>query len=207
MTTPTLQNLLKVAFQHQISNIHTALPGHIVKYDAKTQQAEVKPNIQKKFYNGDVKDMPVITNVPVVFARSSESYFKFPLKANDSVLLIFCERALERWLSVGGIVEPGASRKFDISDCIAIPGLYSGADPIDDSSNNLIIQYKSARMVINDDDKLAFGNSSEEFISLVVQLIDDVKTLTFGGHTLDPAGITTLDALKARFNTIKGSLT
>lgn len=207
MTTPTLQNLIKTAFEHQISNIHTALPGHIIKYDAALQKAEVKPNIQKKFYNGDVKDMPIITNVPVVFPRSSEAYFKFPLKANDGVLLIFSERSLERWLSVGGIVEPGATRKFDISDCIAIPGLFSFAEPIDDSSDNLIIKYKSGKMVINEDTKLAFGNDSEEFIALVIDLIDAIKALTYGGSPLDPAGVTLLDNLKTRFNTIKGSLT
>lgn len=206
MTTPTLQTLLKTAFDHEISNIHTALPGHIIKYDGKLQKAEVMPNIQKKYYNGKVTDMPIITNVPIVFPRSSEAFIKFPLKKDDGVLLIFSERALERWLSVGGIVQPGANRKFDISDCIAIPGLYSFANPIPDDSDNLIIKYKDGTFVINNDNKMAFGNNDEELLAIIDELIDDIKTLTYGSNPLDPPGITTLDALKAKLDKIKGVL-
>jgi hypothetical protein len=208
MTTPTLQELIKTAFDHEIANIHTALPGHIVKYDAATQKAEVKPNLQKKYYNGAVQDMPIITNVPIVFPRSSEAFFKFPLKVNDGVLLIFSERSLERWLSLGGVVEPGASRKFDISDCIAIPGLFSFASPIPDSSDNLIIQYKNAKYVINNNNKLALGNDSEEFIALIIDFIEIIQNpvFQFGGDSLNGAGISLLNTLKSRINTIKGEL-
>lgn len=206
MTTPTIQELLKAAFDHEIANIHTALPGHIVKYDPKLQKAEVMPDIQKKYYNGKVTDMPIITNVPIVFPRSSEAFIKFPLKKNDGVLLIFSERALERWLSVGGIVEPGSNRKFDISDCIAIPGLYSFANPIDDDSDNFIIKYKEGAFVINPDNKMAFGNNEEELIDLITELIGDIKTLTYGGHPIDPGSIVTLDDLLIKFAKIKGVL-
>lgn len=208
MTTPTLQTLLKSAFDHEIANIHTALPGHIVKYDPSLQKAEVMPNIQKKYYNGEVKDMPIISNVPIVFPRSSKSFIKFPLDIDDGVLLIFSERALERWLSVGGVVEPGVNRKFDISDCIAIPGLYSFADPIPDSSDNFIIRHNDGSFVINTNNKVAIGNNEEELIDLIVNLIDTIKSpsFTFGGNPLDGSGIALLNTLKARFNSIKGEL-
>ncbi len=206
MTTPSLQTLLKTAFDHEISNIHTALPGQITKYNSKLQKAEVMPNIQKKYYNGKVIDMPVITNVPIVFPRSSEAFIKFPLKKDDGVLLIFSERALERWLSLGGIVEPGSNRKFDISDCIAIPGLYSFANPIPDDSDNLVIKYKDGTFVINNDNKMAFGNNDGELLAIIDELIDDIKTLTYGSSPLDPPGIIILDALKAKLDKIKGVL-
>ena len=205
MTTPTLQELIKAAFDHEISNIHTALPGHITKYNSKLQKADVMPNIQKK-YNGKVTDMPIITNVPIVFPRSSEAFIKFPLKVDDGVLLIFSERSLERWLSVGGIVEPGSNRKFDISDCIAIPGLFSFANPIPDNSDNLVVQYKKGKFVINEDNKIAFGNDQEELLAIIDELISDIKTLTYGGNPLDPAGITTLNNLLTKLAKIKGAL-
>jgi len=206
MTKPTLQEVIKAAFDHEISNIHTALPGHIIKYDPKLQKAEVMPNIQKKYYNGKVIDMPIITNVPIVFPRSSEAFIKFPLKKDDGVLLIFSERALERWLSVGGIVQPGANRKFDISDCIAIPGLYSFANPIPDDSDNLVIKYKKGTFVINNDNKIAFGNNDEELIALVMELIGTIKQLTYGGHPIDAPSIVLLDNLLVKFAKIKGVL-
>jgi len=122
------------------------------------------------------------------------------------VLLIFSERSLERWLSVGGVVEPGSNRKFDISDCIAIPGLFSFANPIDDDSDNLVVQYKKGKFVINEDNKIAFGNDQEELLAIIDELISDIKTLTYGGNPLDPPGISTLDALKAKLDKIKGVL-
>lgn len=206
MSTPTLQTLIKAAFDHEISNIHTALPGHIVKYDGSLQKAEVMPDIQKKYYNGDVQDMPIITDVPVVFPSSSKAFVKFPLEPGDGVLLVFSERSLERWLSLGGTVEPGLSRKFDISDCIAIPGLHSFANPIPDSSENLVVKYNNASYVINPDNKIAAGNDSEELLDLIVTLLDTIKSITYGSNPLDAGGIAQIDALKVRFDTIKGSL-
>lgn len=204
MTTPTLQEVLKAAFDHEISNIHTALPGIITNYDSKLQKADVKPTLQKKYYNGKVTNMPIITNVPIVFPRSSEAFIKFPLKADDGVLLIFSERSLERWLSVGGIVQPGSNRKFDISDCIAIPGLFSFNQPIPDSTDNLVIKYKNGKFVINPNNKIAFGNNEDELLSIIDQLIDDIKGLTYGSSPLDSS--VTLDALKDRLDKIKGQL-
>ena len=208
MTTPTLQDLFKTAFDHEISNIHTALPGHIVKYDAKTQKAEVMPDLQKKYYNGTVQDMPIITNVPIVFPRGDDFFIKLPIKANDSVLLIFIERSLERWLSLGGVVEPGSNRKFDISDCVAIPGFYSFASPISDSSDNFVIQYKKGKYVINNNNKLALGNDSEELIALIIDFVEIIQnpTFQFGGDSLNGTGISLLNTLKSRINEIKGEL-
>jgi len=206
MSIPTLQVLLKAAFDHEISNIHTALPGHIVKYDPVLQKADVKPDIKKKYYNGYSQDMPIISNVPIVFPRSSKAFIKFPLEPNDGLLLIFSERSLERWLSLGGTVEPGNNRKFDISDCIAIPGAFSFAQPIPDSSNNLVVKYNDASYVINNDNKIAAGNSAEELLDLIVTLLDTIKSITYGGNALDPGGVAQIDALKTRFDTIKGTL-
>lgn len=206
MTTPNLQILLKQAFDHEISNIHTALPGVIVKYDDALQKAEVKPSIQKKYYNGKVTGMPIITNVPIVFSRSKDSFFKFPLKAGDGVLLIFSERSLERWLSVGGIVEPGSNRKFDITDCIAIPGLFSFAEPAPETGNNLVVQHKNGQFVINENNKIAFGNNDEELLSIINDFLGDIKSITYGGNPLDPAGVILINNLKTRLDKIKGVL-
>lgn len=206
MTTPTLQILLKQAFDHEISNIHTALPGVIVKYDDTKQQAEVRPTIQKKYYNNKVVNMPVITNVPIVFSRSKDAFIKFPLKAGDGVLLIFSERSLERWLSNGGIVEPGTNRKFDISDCIAIPGLFSFAEPAPTTGNNLVMQYKNGQFVINADSKMAFGNDADDLLSIFSDVIDVVRNGTYGGHALDPLWVLVVDNLKQRLKNIKGVL-
>ncbi|NIS15866.1 MAG: hypothetical protein GWN96_06460 [candidate division Zixibacteria bacterium] len=46
------------------------------------------------------------------------------------------QRALDSWLTKGGIVDPSSSRKFDISDGVFEPGLYP---LIPDGDNGLIV--------------------------------------------------------------------
>ena len=56
-----------------------------------------------------------------------------PLRRGDGVQLQFADRALERWLSrpMGEQVAAGDERVHDLTDCIAVPGLY----PLTSASN------------------------------------------------------------------------
>ena len=49
----------------------------------------------------------------------------FPLKAGDTVLLVFSSSSIDRWLSLGGEVDPIDDRRHHITDAMAIPGLRS----------------------------------------------------------------------------------
>ena len=55
----------------------------------------------------------------------------WPLRPGDGVLLVFAQRSLEGWLS-GNDAAPDDPRRFDLSDCVAVPGLRAtgiSADP------------------------------------------------------------------------------
>lgn len=122
-----LQNLPYVIEQiisRKLSEIHTCLPGKIVKYEYKTQKAQVQPLIKKQYLDEKEETLPIIVNVPVVWPRASKCSLTFPLLKDDYVMLLFSERAMEIFLSDGDIQLPGDTRQFHLSDCIAIPGLY-----------------------------------------------------------------------------------
>ena len=124
MNNLTFADVLQQAVDSILSTVHTCLPGKIEKYDYETQKADVKPLLKRKFEDGDIIELPVLTDVPVIMPRSSKASIMFPIKKGDLVLLLFSERAIGDWLINGGLVDPISSRRFDLSDAIAIPGLY-----------------------------------------------------------------------------------
>lgn len=101
-------------------NIHTALPGEIVKFDAALGLACVQPKAKFRKPNGETLDFPVITGVPVVFPQSANVSIAWPIKPGDGCLIVFCESALDFWMYGK---ETDTALRFDLSNAIAIPGL------------------------------------------------------------------------------------
>jgi hypothetical protein len=169
----TLNQAIETAVKFQLGLINTCLPGRVEKYDYTTQKADVTPLIKKKYKDGTVAPMPIISAVPVVFPRTKTSMIHFPLVQGDGVLLIFSQRSLETWLFKGGESEPGDPRKFDLTDAIAIPGLWDfTAATLAENNDDFIIVHNAEKIIIRKDGNIEIGASSlkklvnQEFVSL-----------------------------------------
>lgn len=107
--------------------LQTLIPGFVLSYNKKSRTAKVKISIS------DYKNCPEIEDVPVIFPCSREVGLFFNLKPNDPVLLLFSQKSIEEWLVSNGSkeIKPKDERTFDLTDCIAIPGLFpmSRAEP------------------------------------------------------------------------------
>jgi len=160
-----------------LTSVHTSLPGRIETYDFSKQRATVKPLIKKKFLDETVLELPILTNVPVVFPRTKQSGITFPLERGDGVLLIFSERSLERWKASGREVEPGDPRKFDLSDGIAIPGLFSFADAnLANNDTDLQIHHSGQTVTIKKNGDIDVGSS------FLHKLVNDTFMSLFNSH-------------------------
>lgn len=128
--TPTLAELIEMAMEKRLLDVHTALPGRVEKYDATTQKADIKPMLKEPLVvDGDddvsieVESLPVITDVPVGWPRGGGFFLHLPIEKGDPVLLVFSERCIDSYLAgTGGEVDPVMIHKFDLSDAMAIPG-------------------------------------------------------------------------------------
>lgn len=195
-------------FEHHITNIHVALPGQIESYDASQCRASVQPLIKKKLLhpqtqtqNGQILSMPIINNVPVIFPTSKNSGITFHVEPGDTVLLIFCERNIGNWLINGGEVEPADSRKFDLSDAVAVPGLKYFNDESIEDINGTLLKNKRAKILLNNENKIAIGNDEAELLDLFGQLLDAaINAANFDAFK------TELPTIKAQLESIKGSL-
>jgi hypothetical protein len=147
----TLGDVIKNAINNGLESVHTCIPGKIVSFDNVKCLANVKPSISYVSSSGEVLAMPTVYNVPVVFSRTQNTAITFPIENGDGVLLIFSERSLDAWmLSNGSDVDPKDDRRFDLTDAIAIPGLFpSGKGKAVSSNTGLSIQYKNATITID----------------------------------------------------------
>lgn len=129
--TPSFAEVLRIANEAHTKELRVAIPARVENYDAATQKVDAQPLILEGYRdeNGDrqTERLPVVCDVPVVFPGSGPYRITFPVAAGDTVLLVFASSSIDKWLAVGGEVDPEDDRRHHISDAIAIPGLFDFA--------------------------------------------------------------------------------
>ena len=75
-------------------------------------------------------DYPPLYKVPVHFARGGGFTITMPISKGDECLILFNDRQLDNWLTSGAGSPPSVGRIHDISDGIAIVGLFSNPTAI-----------------------------------------------------------------------------
>jgi Phage protein Gp138 N-terminal domain len=180
---PTLAEVIRLAVESWGRDIHTALPGRVVKYDAAKQVADVLPVIKdaRPDSDGDTQhfDIPVIPNVPVQWPRGGQHALHLPLAKGDHVLLVFQESAIGQWRETGDVEEPVDLARFDISYPIAIPGIAPNANPIADPGSD------TEAVLSVGDGTFRVGGASAEMVAiakLVQQALDKIQQ-KFDAHT------------------------
>lgn len=176
--TGTLAAGLQSVFDALISSLFTCLPGRIESYDYSTRKATVKPLIKKTLLDETVEELPVITEVPVVFPMSKLSGMSFPLNRGDGVLLVFSQRSLERWANTGEDSEPGDPRKYDMTDAIAVVGLFSfKQNNLASNNDDLEIHHKGQKITLKSNGDIEIGNGTLE------KLVTEIMFSKFNDHT------------------------
>ena len=117
--------LLDAAIESRVLDIHTAMPGTVISFDATAQTCRAQPAIQRVFRETGPVDLPEVVDLPVQFPRGGDYVLTFPVKAGDECLLIFSERCIDGWFAKGGSQPPSEYRTHDLSDACAIMGISS----------------------------------------------------------------------------------
>ncbi len=157
---PRLDTVMRRAIQSAVRGMRVSLPGRIEAYDAATGQASVQPLVQ----DGVVGEtgvrlperLPVVTNVPCVMMGGGGSRLTFPIVAGDECVLLFASSAIDRWLSLGGEVDPRDDRHHHITDAFAIVGI--------SSEPQAVAAHATATVLEGDDIRL--GDESAELLAL-----------------------------------------
>ena len=175
---PTLTGLLKATIDSAASQIKVCVPAKVIKYDSKTQVLDAQPVFKRKQKDGTVTDSPIIYSIPVAFPRAGDAFVHLPIKSGNSVLLLFSDNSLEKWLASGELNEPEDTRKHHIADAIAIPGGYPFTQAASVANgSDIIIKNEDSEMRIRTDGKMQVLNQSHEML----KAIDEFMTRSLSG--------------------------
>lgn len=189
-STPTFEEVLIAAIDWKLAEVHTCMPGEIVKYDATKQKADVRVCLKKKYADGEVVEYPVIPSVPVMHPRAGKRMIHLPMAVGDTVWVFFSERSIDKWLSKGGVVDPEDGRKFHLSDAVCIPGGYP-------FSNSTALGDPDAFAVMNGSTELRLQEDGEATL--------EATMVRLGEHTAShPAALG--DATEARLAAIESGI-
>lgn len=209
-TTPSFAQVLNDAIDSKLLELHTAMPGVIESYNAKTGQANIAPSFKRKFVGKDAEPLPVISNVPIVHMRTATASIRMPIAKGDKVLLIFSERSIDAWKQSGGLLDPKHNRFHDLSDAFAILGAYPGIEAFKASGapEDLEFTNKLAKLLMKPNGKLMFGNGTVDLLSLVIELVGILKAATtptgIGPQNFSPDVIPKLIAVENKLKQISG---
>lgn len=201
LISPTLPSIIRQAIERRVSGIHTAMPAEIVKYDFARNLAQVKPAFTIKFVTEDVpREIPIISDVPVLIYRTSGAHVRLPIAPGDTGLLIFAERSIDRWIDGLGANDPKDGRKHDLSDAVFAPGLFPITKPMDGSSatTSVEIRNQSGFMEFSQSGRFRIGNLEEELLSLLKEIVNALQSITITGTTALSGGETHTHAIIAQ---------
>ena len=206
---PDDTELLNMAIESWLADVHTCMPGRVDSYDPETQRATIKPLIKRLIVHEDgseaLEELPPITDVPVIFLRAAGFFLSFPMEEGDLVTLHFAETSIDKYMAgTGADTNPDEFRHHDLSDAIAVPGFYPFKRSIKDiSSVNLVMGKDDGGVQIHltadgtmelkvegdADEAVALGNALKLFWDSVFKPVYDVHTHTApsgGGPTTPP---------------------
>jgi len=199
--TLNIEDIIDMAIQAKLVNMHVMIHGYIVDYDVVKKTATCQPGAKRKYPNGTIRNMPPVQGCPVMHPGSGKSRIHIPVHAGDSCLIGFSERSLDRWLEQGGSVDTGDVRMFDLSDGICIPGLRTvGENFTVEDPDAIEIQNDKTRIRVKPNGKVSIKNldSGKELISTLfdlVQAIQDARVATsLGPQPLVNPAFATLQA-------------
>lgn len=115
--TPEWTELLQLAVESRVFEVHTAMPGQVVAVHsdakAKRQYVDVKPCLRRCLEADasgalpagstlavfEEEELPVLPRVPVGYPQGGGWFVSWPLAVGDFVTLVFAERSIDRWIA------------------------------------------------------------------------------------------------------------
>ena len=166
------------------NNLRVSIPGIVVAFDAVTQTVTVQPSLRENIRdeNGNVTsvNLPLLVDVPIVFPRAGNFVLTLPVAVGDECLVIFADFCIDAWYSNAGIQNQIEKRRHDLSDGIAIIGLWS--------QPNKLVNYSTTTAQLRNEagtDYIELKNAQINLVSTSVK----INGKEFSTHThSDPQG-------------------
>ena len=159
--------LLEATIENKIrAFVNTNLIAKVVSvsFFEEKQFVDVQPLILQRFGpEGDERalDTSIIYSVPMVFPAGGGGMLSFPTAVGDDVLILITKRDIADWLESDGdyVSEPDTDR-FNLTDAIAIPSIYTSQTNLTPSATNVELKIRDMHLVLDDEETITLGNST-----------------------------------------------
>lgn len=126
----TLTDVLAAWQRDTLGRLRVAVPAVVTAYDpAPLCRVNVNLVLQGRDAVGTPQVPPPLYSVPVLWPRGGGFTLQWDLAAGDEVMLLVADRALDRYLTQGGVVDLESDRAHELGDAMCIPGLSTAAHP------------------------------------------------------------------------------
>lgn len=171
--TPSLAKVIEDMVDKKLMDVHTAMPGVVLSYDYEKNLAVIQPSLKRKFKNSDSVNLPPISNVPVYFPSTKNAHIRFPIQAGDEGQIIFQERSIDLFTSLGGTVDTNDTRKFHLSDAVFLPGKLSQKQQFKSKAKKTSVEIKNDKgwIEVLPNGKFKVTNGTVELLNLLRMLL------------------------------------
>lgn len=133
----TLEQVIDDAISSRLANVWTALPATVTSWSPSgTVSVQPFPAVD---LDGVAQAMPSLSSVPVAYPSGAGGSLTYPLRAGDTVILIFSSSPLATYRETGSTGDPVDVRRFDLSDAWCIP-VAGGARPTAQTDRAILAQ-------------------------------------------------------------------
>ena len=200
---PELASVIKLFLDNALREVNVALPARVNSYDPAAGTVNVQPTVQVGFRDEagarGVEDIPVITDVPVLFPGAGNFRITFPIVKGDTILLIVPSQSIDRWMQEtknNVTTDPADDRRHSLEDAIAIPGLRRSVNQFTDtpSITHMSIGKDGGATASFDDNEIRLGSdSASDRVALASELAAFRTAYNTHVHpvTGNPTGTTT----------------
>lgn len=200
-----LMDLYHVIRHTIVSEVHTMLPGKIVKYYPDTQTADVQPMLKRVYWSQDTAadgtppghkvyaSYGTIPNVPVEFPGGSGFILTFPLGTGDTCDIEFSEASMADYLATGQESSPQDVSRHSLAHAVCHP-IYCPSTSLTDSAitgnDRMVIGQAGGIQMQITGSEIIFGAGATDFValaSLVKSNLDKLQA-AFDSHVHATAG-------------------
>lgn len=154
---PQLKDALDNLKQDIFYNLNCVQIGIIQSFDSENQTAEVQFALKKvSEVKADgtkvLQERPILLQCPVFTLYGGSGLITMPVSAGDNCIILFNDRQIDEWFTLGGVQTPSTRRAHDFSDAIVLVGLKNLQNSISDYlTNGVRIAFNSANIDLTDD--------------------------------------------------------
>jgi len=185
LPTSGIEQLIETSIDSKITNIHTCLPGKILKTDGSVCSVQIILKRKVRKSDGKIVDesRPIIEDCPLMFLNVKNFAISLPVQPGDECLVFFSERDIDNWYDTGQEKSIRTLRKFNLSDGFVLPAVASKPKKLENySSSDLEIRMKNnqSKIIIKENGDIELTNQTKITLKSPEIILDGETKVTKG---------------------------